>query len=484
MNAAANYGFTHPAPIRPGVRPGGRHAAQGQALLILIVMLSSATMVLVYGSTTELMRITKVEQRNRAVLEHARQVLIGRAVADANRPGSLPCPDGDDDGSADLFVGSACPSYLGRLPWRTLGIGDLRDAQGERLWYALSPSYRDHPSAPPLNSDTKGTLSVFSNSDATAITRQGVAVIFAPGLALPGQTRDATAQLCATNLKTVPRAWCAANYLDPAAMLTNASAAGPYISARPGLQYNDALAVIAVADFMPLVEQRVALELRDALLAYRTNSACACYPWADSGVDGASDIGANRGRIPTRSALPHNWSAGMLPGYFAANEWARVIHYAVARKGLENAGDRCTTCTENTLSVDGAAGYDVLLITAGYAGTGRPSANTADYFEDSANQGSGDLYVTPSARGADRDRIYPILGGEANCAAHAQVLIQNLPCAEPGKAARTACKSADSALGRCTCSAAANTLINAPCMNELGAPTCHAAITQLRRCTL
>ena len=54
-------------------------------------------------------------------------------------------------------------------------------------------------------------------------------------------------QLGSTSLKTVPRAWCAANYLDPAAMLTNASAAGPYINAQPGLQYNDALAVIVGA---------------------------------------------------------------------------------------------------------------------------------------------------------------------------------------------------------------------------------------------
>ena len=134
MNAAANSGFTHPAHIRPGSLPGGRRAAQGQALLVLIIMLSSATMVLVYGSTTELMRITKVEQRIRAILEHDRQALIGRAVADANRPGSLRAPTAMTTASADLFVGSACPSYHGRFPGAPLGTGSLRDAQGERLW--------------------------------------------------------------------------------------------------------------------------------------------------------------------------------------------------------------------------------------------------------------------------------------------------------------------------------------------------------------
>ncbi|HET7159234.1 MAG TPA: hypothetical protein VFI62_09570, partial [Burkholderiales bacterium] len=141
-------------------RHRSRRVASGQALLILIVMLSMATVLLVYGSTTELSRIIDGEQRTNAVLEQARQALIGRAIADANRPGSLPCPDTNGDGSADLFAGAACPSYIGRLPWRTLGIGDLRDEHGERLWYVLSPNYRDHPLAPPLNSDAKGTLTV------------------------------------------------------------------------------------------------------------------------------------------------------------------------------------------------------------------------------------------------------------------------------------------------------------------------------------
>ena len=486
MNTAAKPGTTHLALTRSGTlldARSARRSARGQALLILIVMLSIATMLLVYGSTTELTRITRVEQRTRGVLEQARQALTGRAVADANRPGSLPCPDGDDDGSADLFVGSACPTYLGRLPWRTLGVGDLRDETGERLWYALSVNFRDHPSAPPLNSDTKGTLTVYSNSNATVITSQAVAVIFAPGTALPGQIRDAIAQLCSTNTKTIPRNWCAANYLDTAAAINNAAAAGPYITARPGQDYNDTVAMIVAADLMPLVEQRVALEVRNALLAYRTTSTCACYPWADSGSDGTSDSGTSRGRIPVRTALPQNWSAGTLPAYFARNDWARVIHYAVARNGLEDAGDRCSTCIEPTLSVDGAAGYDVVLITAGYAGANRPSSNAGDYFDDLENRNNDDRYVTPVSPGADRDRIYSILGPEPGCAAHARVLIDNAPCAVPGNKVRTACQSAGAALARCTCAAAATTMVNPPCINGLGTLACDAAMNQLRGCT-
>ncbi len=369
-------------------------------------MMSTAAAVLVYGATTEVGRAVKAENRTRAVLEYARQALIGRALADANRPGSLPCPDSDDDGSADLFTGSQCPSYLGRLPWRTLGVGDLRDAQGERLWYALSANFRDHPLAPVLNSDTRGTLTVYSVSDATLVSAQAIAIVFAPGVALPGQSRDDTVTICDSTLKNVRRNRCAANYLDTAANVTN-SAAGPYITAPAAPLFNDQLVLIVAADLMPLVEQRVALEARNALLAYRAASACACYPWADGAGDGASARGVNRGRIPATTALPQDWGPGVLPAYFGANNWHRVIYYAVGRTALENAGKSCTTCVDASLSVDGAAGHDVVLITAGYAAGKHPRTNWSDYIDDAENR-DDDRFVTPRSPDAHRDRLYTI----------------------------------------------------------------------------
>jgi len=69
-----------------------------------MIVLSFGAVLLVYGSTSGMDRSIKAENRTRNALEQARQALIGRAVADATRPGSLPCPDTNDDGSADLFV--------------------------------------------------------------------------------------------------------------------------------------------------------------------------------------------------------------------------------------------------------------------------------------------------------------------------------------------------------------------------------------------
>ena len=232
-------------------------------------MLGLATMLLVYGSTTELSRSVRGEQRTRAVLEEARQALIGRAVSDASRPGSLPCPDGDDDGSADLFIGSSCPTYIGRLPWRSLGTGDLRDADGERLWYALSPAFRDHPLAPAINSDTRGTLTIYGGAEGAPLVSDAVAVVFAPGPVMPGQARDGHVQHCSTTARSVPRTMCAANYLDGSGSYTNASSAGPFVIASAADAFNDKLAFVATASFMPLLERRIALETRNALLEYR-----------------------------------------------------------------------------------------------------------------------------------------------------------------------------------------------------------------------
>jgi hypothetical protein len=372
-------------------------------------MLALATMLLVYGSTTESSRAVRGEQVTHAVLEEARQALIGRAVSDASRPGSLPCPDGDDDGSADLFIGSGCPTYIGRLPWRSLGIGDLRDARGERLWYALSPAFRDHPLAPAINSDTKGTLAVHS-AEGAPLSSDAVAVVFSPGSAVPGQTRDSAVQLCMTNARTVAHTLCAANYLDASGSLTNSSTGGPFVVAPPAEAFNDKLVFVSTASFMPLVERRIALEARNALLEYRRTSACRCFPWADSNGDGASDSGKSRGRIPVKRASPDDWPAGLLPSYFISNDWARVIHYVAARDALENAGTLCGTCFDPTLSIDGANGIEALLLAPGFVTGTKARISLNDYFPDPENHDADDRFATPASTALDRGSIYRIAG--------------------------------------------------------------------------
>lgn len=151
-------------------------------------------------------------------LHQAKQALIAYAVTygdidgDADTftdfPGEygfLPCPDyngadieGQED-SGDCGV-SGVPK-IGFLPWQTLGLPVLKDAGGGCLLYAVTGEYKNDGDSPSnktkmLNEDTNGMFQIVD--DTGAVVRGGnaqdriVAIIIAPGKALPGQTRNFT----------------------------------------------------------------------------------------------------------------------------------------------------------------------------------------------------------------------------------------------------------------------------------------------------
>lgn len=130
---------------------------RGAALMLLLLLVSVGVLaVFVSGLNRAAVQLERDQATATALaLAQAKAALIGRALTDDNRPGSLPCPDTNDDGVAE----SACPTVLiGRFPWKTLKTSDLRDGSGERLWYELSANYRDQVSSEPLNTNTSGTL--------------------------------------------------------------------------------------------------------------------------------------------------------------------------------------------------------------------------------------------------------------------------------------------------------------------------------------
>ena len=177
------------------------------------------------------------DQQTMRALKEAKEALLGRAIADANRPGSLPCPDTDNDGSSQLFAGPNCPSYVGRLPFRTIDMNDLRDGSGERLWYAMSSNYKDYDSGE-LNSDTPGLISVDGNSDI-------VAVVVAPGGAGAGQNRVSNS---------------VADYLEDA----NSDGDTSYATSGGG-NFNDRIIIITRTELMAAIEQRIAREATNCL---------------------------------------------------------------------------------------------------------------------------------------------------------------------------------------------------------------------------
>lgn len=388
---------------------------RGAALLVMLVILviGVAAALITSLSTTALKNAR--QQTTSDALAQAKDALIGRAVSDSNMPGSLPCPDTSGNGSADLFIGSNCPNYIGRLPWKTLGLPDLRDGSGERLWYALSPNFRDQTLIlHTINSNTKGTLLVYNADGTTLQTQAGysaVAVIFSPGSPIGSQTRS-----------TVAQQNDAANYLNIANSLNNASASGPFIAGDQSATFNDQLMIITTHDLIPLVEQRVAGVVKKALSDYY--AANGYYPWADTVVlaaDYDANYGQNRGWLPyhanANSGYPNyystpNWVAGSPPQWFFDNQWYTLIYYSVAKNSTANSS-YCYyygSCSSSSwLSLDGVYGVHALFFMPGTPiGTLiRNPIILSDYLEDPQNNDdSNDLYVTPTSQAQDRDRLY------------------------------------------------------------------------------
>ncbi|MGH8681129.1 MAG: hypothetical protein ACREVP_06430, partial [Burkholderiales bacterium] len=188
-----------------GNRGRATQAGMAAVLLLVIVVMGSLYALLsgVNTATAELQQ--KRDDVTTVALKQAKEALIAYAATRPARPGALPCPDLDNNGIAGGagFYGNnneaipgpphggfTCPDagrQIGRLPWVTLGLPDLRDAGGERLWYVMSGNFRNDGSQV-VNSDTLGQLQVAGVAPATGV----VAIIFAPGqqLAGAGQNRS------------------------------------------------------------------------------------------------------------------------------------------------------------------------------------------------------------------------------------------------------------------------------------------------------
>lgn len=388
----------------------------GSALLIVMLVVMMLGIWLFSGMPQS--HSGNSEEHNASVLAAAKAALIGRAVREDNRPGSLPCPNTDNDGMADLFHGSDCPAYVGRLPWKTLGLPDPRDAHGERFWYVLSRNFRDHPSAEPINSDTKGTLKVFAADGVTDLTPAGseaVALIFAPGVALGNQIRDAVAAACAATGTRISRNLCADNYLDSAHGFDNASPIGPFIQGEQSGTFNDQILIIRAKDIMPLVEKRVAKDLRGWLASYRLEHGYYPYPArydACSASQCDSDAAVCRGRIPLNAEAAGTEAFTLLP-WFIKNQWYREIYYSVGADSLKSSANLDPPCGHR-LVVSGEP-VDMVFFTPGTP-TGaivRPNDTLSDYLEDNENRdgwsaGANDVYVAPTSILNDRDRIYTL----------------------------------------------------------------------------
>jgi type II secretory pathway pseudopilin PulG len=153
-----------------------RNKQSGQALMLLLILIVLTATTLFLQRATSNTQHLQSDATSLAALQTARTALIGYAIANQTRPYAFPCPDSDNDGSANVTpVTNLCVSLRGWLPFKTLGIDDIRDASGERIWYALSSNF---------NENIPG---VITNATPTQITLDGtaaIAVVVAPGASI------------------------------------------------------------------------------------------------------------------------------------------------------------------------------------------------------------------------------------------------------------------------------------------------------------
>lgn len=176
---------------------------RGMMLPILILLLSLGGLGWLLARTDSdadraARQLRRDAQTTRA-LETARDALLGFAANYRNHEhphadfGYLPCPDLNGDGSSETCGTKDQPS-IGRLPYLTLNLPDLRDGAGECLWYAVSGSFKNNPKADALNWDSIGQFRLLDR-DGQSVVLAGdqlglaAAIVFAPGPPLGDQQR-------------------------------------------------------------------------------------------------------------------------------------------------------------------------------------------------------------------------------------------------------------------------------------------------------
>lgn len=294
---------------------------RGMALLVMLaVVMLSALSVLVgtLNSSSEDLVAAK-RARNVQVMMLAKMALIGHVAREAakggeNNPGRLPCPEAAGDygnpAAEGIASGNCTLPAIGRLPWKTLGLDQLVDADGEPLWYVVSPGWAYTSAYLTINSNTPGYLRVDATDNAA------VALIVAPGPAMNVQASTGCTARSQSRGASPP------NALDYLECYDTATAS--FATTGATTSFNDAVLKVTTADVLPALEAAIAQRMEreiaprlktvyantDGITKWgtsRTSSSPPTYPFATPFAD--PDLSTYQGAASTREGLlPFSYS--------------------------------------------------------------------------------------------------------------------------------------------------------------------------------
>jgi type II secretory pathway pseudopilin PulG len=297
---------------------------QGAALMVFVVLLSLGGAFFLVRSLNKASTTYAAErdQKTQQALQTAKAALLGYIASTAantgnTTPGQFPCPEDTTkiglttEGEALTACTSATLPQIGRLPWKTLNLGDIRDGWGEKLWYVLSPGFR----VAPINSTTPYQLTA-SNTITTLDGSPVIALIISPGPAINGQSRPAPTSSSAPSHP---------NYLEG----ENATSPADRTFTSTGSinQFNDRVIAITANEAFdiiePIVAQRIGNSVDANSLAYSLTSGAnsyfaewGTYPFAATFANPATAAStAFRGATGTYQGLVPASSPGNDPGY-------------------------------------------------------------------------------------------------------------------------------------------------------------------------
>ena len=366
---------------------------RGAALLLFVIALVMAASYVLLKKVNQGSSDARRDNYTLQQLKLAREALRGYAlngldiVTATTKPGRLPCPDynldGNLDGLSDPCISSGINIQPGRLPWRTLGVGELRDASNEPLWYV-----------PAIEFD--GATAINSNIDNTPLRINGgiaplVAIVLAPGAVLGSQSRPPGNPVAQLNP--------AQYFEDINALGGTAYVTTPANSATP---FNDRLLAIRLDRFMPLLEQRVLRELAGKLKlapAFPNPAETGTTDCNNSIPDGLlpTSVKAGTSCDVTSAALP------VYPDWFVSDNWQKLIWYAM-KPGYP------ASSLDIMLANGTSTNAQALLFSPGPPIAGQLSPRpllppVTELLEDGANTNRDTNYIEPVNSPANNDQL-------------------------------------------------------------------------------